>query len=142
MRTLRDRIRHMILFELLLVVVCTPLLSLILGREPTEVGGLTLVLSVAAMLCNLGYNYVFDRALLKLDRPLYPRSLRLRVLHSVLFEVLLLFVLSPLIMVWMGYGLWQSVALELGFALFVPVYALGFNWGYDLLFPAPAMRDR
>jgi len=141
MRTLRDRIRHMIMFELLLVVICTPLLSFILQREMSQVGGLTLGLSLAAMLSNLAYNYYFDRLLLALHRPLYPRSLGLRVMHSVVFELILLVVLVPIIMVWMGYGFLQAVALELGFAVLVPVYALGFNWGYDLVFPAPAVRE-
>lgn len=140
MRTLKDRIRHMILFELVLVVVCTPLLSLILKRDATEVGALTLGLSIAAMLCNILYNYGFDRALVKMGRPLYPRRLQLRIVHSVLFEVILLFVLVPLIMWWMDYSLLQAVAFDLAFALFVPVYALGFNWGYDLLFPPPALK--
>jgi len=130
----------MVLFELVLVVVCTPLLSLTLKRDATEVGALTLGLSLVAMACNITYNYGFDRALLKLGRPLYPRKLRLRIVHSILFELILLVVLVPLIMWWMDYSLLQAVAFDLGFALFVPVYALGFNWGYDLLFPPPNLN--
>lgn len=138
MRTTSDRIRHTILFEFLLVAVCTPLLSLILHREPADVGGMTLAMSLTAMIGNFFYNYAFDRILLRVKRPLYPRGFRLRMVHSVAFEFVLLFLLIPIIMLWSGYGFWEALALEIGFALFVPIYALGFNWGYDLLFPAPA----
>ncbi len=140
MRSLRDRICHVLLFELLLIVVCTPILSAFMDEDAAVVGMLAIGLSVAAMLCNLGFNYAFDRLLGVLGRPLYPRSFLLRLVHSVSFELVLMLVTVPLVMVWMGCSFLQALALDLGFALFVPVYALGFNWSYDRVFPPPAMR--
>ena len=141
MRTFRDRFRHVLMFEILLISVCTPLLGRILHSEATHVGALSIGLSITAMACNALYNYVFDRVLLAVGKPLYPRSLRMRIGHSIAFEVVLLVPTVPLVMWWMDFSFVQALAMDLVFAAFVPVYALGFNWIYDLVFPAPAAQE-
>ncbi len=138
MRSTMDRLRHSILYELMLLAICTPLFSYLLHEPVAKIGGFGLMLSLSAMAWNYLYNLGFDRSLMALGRPLSPRGLRLRLIHAALFEVGFMCLTIPAVMWWMNYGLWQALTLELAFILIVPVYTLIYNWGYDLTFPMPA----
>lgn len=133
---------HTLLFEFILLGICTPAIALIFNRSFSHTGMLSLGMSLTAMVCNGLYNYGFDRALIRLKHPLYPRSFRMRCLHAVLFEVFLMVFTLPMIMLWMDVSFIYALTLDLSFAVFVPVYALGFNWIYDVLIPAPMVEGR
>jgi len=135
MRTHKDRLRHTILFECLLLAICIPFLSWALHQPAGHIGTLSVMLSLAAMGWNYAYNLLFDHGLKRLGRPLYPRSLRLRIVHACLFELGLLFVTIPGVMYWMNYSLLHALALDLSFLLMVPVYTVFFNGCYDKFFP-------
>lgn len=135
MRTFRERLLHTVLFEWVLLLICMPLLSIIFNKSLSHAGTMSLTLSLTAMVCNYIYNYIFDRVLLALKRPFYPRPLKLRTLHSVLFEIFLLCFSLPLIMYWLNLSFYKALALDLSMACFVPLYALGFNWLFDIIFP-------
>ncbi|WDP90365.1 MAG: PACE efflux transporter [Desulfobacter sp.] len=142
MRNFRERVMHTLLFELVLLGICMPLISILFNKSMSHAGMMSLGLSLTAMVCNGVYNYVFDRVLLLLKRPLYPRSLALRSFHSILFEVFLLFFSLPLIMWWLDLSFYRALALDVSMACFVPLYALGFNWLFDIVFPPKAMACR
>ncbi len=135
MRTTHDRLRHTILYEALLLALSVPLLSLILHQPPVKMGSMGIFFSTAAMTLNYVYNLLFDKALLRLGRPLYPRGWRLRALHALLFEGGFIFVTVPVVMAWLGYTLWQALVLDVGFLVAVPVYTFVYNWLYDWVFP-------
>lgn len=137
MRSIQDRLRHTIFYELMLVAICTPLLSYILHEPAAKVGGFGVMLSLVAMGWNYAYNLAFDKTLMHLGRPLYPRGFRLRVIHAALFEVGFMSVSIPAVMWWMNYALWQALALDLAFIVMVPIYTLIYNLGYDQVFPVP-----
>ncbi|MBV6635158.1 MAG: hypothetical protein KI788_04540, partial [Mameliella sp.] len=65
------------------------------------------------------------------------KTLRLRLLHAVLFEAGLLALLMPFMAWYLDISLWQALVMDLSFAAFFLVYAFAFNWAYDLLFPLP-----
>jgi uncharacterized membrane protein len=44
----------------------------------------------------------------------------------------------PLIMWWLEVGFLTALAMDAGLAAFYVVYAFGFTWGYDRLFPVAA----
>lgn len=135
MRTFRERLMHTVLFELVLLLICMPLISVIFNKGMSHAGTMSLALSLTAMVCNYIYNYLFDRILLALKRSLYPRTFRLRTLHSVFFEIFLLCFSLPLIMYWLDLSLYKALVLDVSMACFVPLYALGFNWLFDIIFP-------
>ena len=139
MRTFWGRVAHALLFEVVLLCICIPILALIFNESMVHTGVLSIGLSITAMVCNGIYNYVFDIVLMGLNRPLYPRSFSLRCVHSILFEIFLMIFTLPLIMWWMKFSFIQALALDISFAITVPVYAFIFNWVYDLLVPAPML---
>lgn len=136
MRTTRDRIRHALLFEAIAIVLVVPL-----GGHAFEVAAFDFAVvavasTVLAMLWNYGFNLGFDHAL-KRWRGSPRKTLRLRVLHAVLFEAGLLVVLVPLIAWYLDLGLWRAFVIDVSLAGFYVVYAFVFNWAYDLAFPVP-----
>lgn len=136
MRTFADRLRHAVSFEILGVLLITPLAALVLDHGLLDLGVVTVGSATLAMLWNYVFNWLFDHAMHRFTGGT-RKGVALRVAHAVLFELGLLTLLAPFIAWWLGVGLWQAVLLDLGFAGFYVVYAFAFNWGYDRLFPLP-----
>jgi uncharacterized membrane protein len=44
----------------------------------------------------------------------------------------------PMVMFQLGLNLWEALLFDLGYVVGVPIYALLFNWLYDVIFPAPS----
>ena len=135
MRTSRDRIRHALLFEIIMILVCTPLLSFILHKPLETMGVMGVIMSLLAMGWNYLYNLLFDHALIRLDRPLYPRSLVMRTVHALLFEGGFALVSIPMVMVWLHFSFFNALMFDLAFLLVVPIYTLLYNGLYDRVFP-------
>lgn len=135
MRTMRDRLRHTLFFEVGMVLLLAPLAALILNIEITHVGMLAITLSLVAMGLNYLYNLAFDLTLVKLGRPVHIRSKKLRVIHAFLFESTLLLISLPIVATSLQMTYWQALVTDIGFALFALGYAYVFNWGYDHYFP-------
>lgn len=139
MRTTADRIRHAISFELIGLALITPLGAWAFGMAIYDIGVVAVVSATLATGWNYAYNLLFDRSLMHLTGST-RKSLRLRVLHAVLFETGLLLVLIPFIAWNLGVTLAQAFVMDLSFAVFYLVYAFAFNWAYDLIFPDPGVR--
>ena len=136
MRNTSDRIRHAISFEIIGLILVTPLGALAFHVPIAEIGIVTLVSATLATAWNYAYNVLFDHAMLRLTGQV-GKTLIIRVLHAVLFEAGLLVILLPFIAWYLGVSLLTAFWMDLGFALFYLVYAFVFNWAYDWIFPVP-----
>ncbi|WDQ98968.1 PACE efflux transporter [Devosia sp. J2-20] len=134
MRTPRDRIRHAISFEIIGLALITPLGAFAFAMPMHDIGVIGVGSATLAMVWNYIYNYGFDRLLLRL-RGDTQKSMPMRVLHAVLFELGLLIALMPLIAWYLGVSLWQALVMDVSFALFYMGYAFVFNLAYDRVFP-------
>ena len=138
MRTSADRVRHTVLFEIIGLIICTPLASWILDKGIAQVGSLSIVLSLTAMCVNYVYNLIFDIALIRLGRPVNVRPPWLRAIHAILFEASLIILTVPMVAWWLDMTLLSAFLTDIGFAVFFLVYAFFYNWAYDAVFPIPA----
>jgi uncharacterized membrane protein len=136
MRTTADRIRHAISFEIIGILLATPLGAFVFHLHAGDSAIIVVGSATLAMLWNYVYNLVFDRVLNRFAGTTL-KSGPVRILHAVLFEIGLLIMLMPLIAVYLGITLWQAFVMDLAFALFYMGYALVFNWAYDKVFPLP-----
>jgi uncharacterized membrane protein len=134
MRTPRDRIRHAISFEIIGLALITPLGAFAFAMPIHDIGVIGVGSATLAMVWNYIYNYGFDRLLLRL-RGDTQKSMPMRVLHAVLFELGLLIALMPLIAWYLDVSLWQALVMDVSFALFYMGYAFVFNLAYDRVFP-------
>ena len=130
--SIKERLLHALIFELLAIALCAPLGAWLLGYPLAHIGLLTLMISLIAMGWNMLFNAVFDRAQRRMG---FDRTLTARAVHSIIFEIGLLLAVVPLAAWWLGIGLWQAFLLDIGIALFFLPYTFFFNWTYDHLRP-------
>ena len=141
MRTPADRIRHAIAFEVIGILLATPLGALVFHLHAGDSAVIVIGSASVAMAWNYVYNLGFDHAL-KAITGTTLKSLPWRVAHAVLFEIGLLLMLMPLIALYMGITLWEALVMDLAFALFYMGYALVFNWAYDRVVPLPEWQTQ
>lgn len=140
MRTFRDRLRHAISFEIVGLSLLAPLGALVFAVPIKSMGVVGLVGATLATLWNYAYNVGFDHLALRLTGTTL-KSWRLRLVHALGFEAGLLIALLPFIAWYLEIGLVQAFWMDLGVAGFYLVYAFGFNWAYDRLFPLPEWQS-
>ncbi len=134
MRSTADRIRQALSFELIGLLIVTPLFAWLFDHTMSEMGLLVLLGATAATAWNYIFNLTFDHVL-NWWRGDTHKTMVLRIAHAVLFEATLLVLLLPLFAWWLGISLQAALVMELTFAGFYMVYAFVFTWGYDTLFP-------
>ncbi|MBN3563114.1 PACE efflux transporter [Aliamphritea spongicola] len=130
-----DRIRYTVIFEILLISTITPALSYVLDKELLEMGALSLILSIKAMLINLAFNYVYDRVDVAFGRVPTERSFMGRIVHALSFEFTLTATSLPIIMWWLGFSLWQALIMDIAVMASVVVMTFVYTWAYDRIFP-------
>jgi uncharacterized membrane protein len=140
MRKAADRIRHAVSFEIIGILIATPLAAFAFQLHAGDSAVIVIGSATVAMAWNYVYNLIFDHAMTRW-RGTTLKTPAIRIGHAVLFELGLLVMLMPLIALYLGISLWQALLLDLGFALFYMVYALVFNWAYDRLFPLPEWKN-
>ncbi|MGQ7248768.1 PACE efflux transporter [Halomonas sp. V046] len=126
MRSWKERVMHMVLFEFGGLVIVTPLASALSGHGLAEIGILAVGLATAAMAWNLVWNWGFDRIV-----PTRQRSLSQRLAQAFGFELGLLVMTLPAVAWWMEIGLIEAFWLDAGFMLFFLIYAMVFNTVFD-----------
>ena len=136
MRNTKDRIRHAVSFELIALVMITPLGAWAFDKPLHDIGMITIVSATIATVWNYAFNLLFDHAMLRYFGGV-AKSIVTRVIHAVLFELGLLTVLMPFIAWYLDIALFQAFLMDVSFSLFYLIYAFVFNWAYDVLFPIP-----
>ncbi|MDQ0125941.1 putative membrane protein [Pseudomonas lini] len=136
-KSITERIFQAIGFELLAVLICTPLLAWVMDKPMLDMGVATMAIAALALAWNVIFNGVFDRALNRLG---LVRNARVRVVHALLFEGGLVAVGVPLIAWWLNISLWQAFLLDIGVLLFFLPYTYVYHWAYDVVRERLVMR--
>lgn len=136
MRSIADRVRHALAFEIIGLAIFIPLFSWILQKNADEIGVIGVVSAFTATTWNFIYNWGFDLAMLRWVGTLH-KTVAVRVLHAVLFEAGLIVLLIPFIAWYLGISLWAALVMDIAIVVFYLVYAFFFNIAYDRVFPIP-----
>lgn len=136
MRTLRDRLRHALSFEIIALLIIAPLGAWAFDLSLGSIGFVAVVSATIATAWTYLYNLMFDHALLRYAGDV-RKSVPMRIIHALLFEAGLLLVLLPFIAWYLQISLLDAFMMDLSFAVFYLVYAFVFNWLYDLVFALP-----
>lgn len=129
-KTVLERFLHALVFEVLAIGLSAPLAAVLSGHSMTDMGVVTVVIAVMALIWNMVYNALFDRFLAATGK---SKTLVLRIWHSIGFELGLLFMAIPFVMWWLNIGLWEALVLDIGLILFYLPYAYIYNLAYDTL---------
>jgi uncharacterized membrane protein len=129
-KRIQERVLHAVLYEACAMAMLVPLAALLTGNGMGQMGVLALMMSGVAMLFNMLFNALFERAERRwgLRRTVWVRSA-----HALLFEGGLVVMLVPLAAWWLDTSLWQALLLDLGFFAFFLPYTYLFNLAYDRL---------
>lgn len=139
MRTTRDRIRHTISFEIIGLIIATPLAAAVFHLPLFDIGVVGIATSLVATAWNYVYNLGFDHALVRFTGTT-SRGIPVRVLHAVLFEGGLMLMLLPGIAWYLGISLFEALTMDVAFTLFYMGYTFFFNLAYDRVFPIEGER--
>ena len=126
----KERIFHAVLFELIALVALTLLAVLTTDQQAGAMTMLAVILSLIAMAWNYVFNMGFDRIYGE-DR--IKRSFKVRITHGALFELGMVVFSFPVIMWVLQKSFLTILMLDIGVVLFFFVYAIGFNWAYDVI---------
>lgn len=136
LRSWRDRVRQVLLFELGGLVLISPAFAWVTQTPLGKSLWLMALMAAIAACWNALYNTCFDWVEGRLTgRTADRRPFLLRALHACGFEFGLLLMTLPLLVYFTGMGWWAALAADIGLALAYVVYAFFFNWGYDRAFP-------
>lgn len=124
----KERILHMVLFEVFTLIMMAGLATYITGNGAGEMAGLALAMSLIAMAWNYVYNYGYDK-IFGADRT--KRTKKTRVLHGLGFELGLMTVTLPVLMWVLKLDFLTVLIMDIGLVIFFVLYAIGFNWAYD-----------
>ncbi|VVQ03913.1 multidrug/biocide efflux PACE transporter [Pseudomonas fluorescens] len=125
-----ERIFQAVGFELLAILICTPLLAWIMQKPMLEMGAVTVLIALLALGWNVVFNRFFDRMLARMN---VAHNAWVRVVHALLFEGGLIVMGVPLIAWWLSVSLWQAFLLDIGVLLFFLPYTYVYHWGYDVV---------
>lgn len=139
MRTTLDRIRQALAFEILGILIVTPLFAWLFGHAIGEIGVLAVISGTLATLWNYVFNLGFDHVLLRW-RGTAHKTLPLRVAHAAMFELSFMALLLPVVAWWLSISLLSALLLDLSFAALYLVYTFVFTWCYDRVYPPEAPR--
>lgn len=134
MRTLKDRIRHTVLFELLAFSLVMLMGLLFLDKSAKDIGMVSIVMTLIAMSWNFVYNLVFDKLQLALTGSLV-KTPKVRMVTALGFEFGLLIITLPILAWALQLTLLQAFIADIALVVFFLFYAYGFNVFYDKVFP-------
>lgn len=124
----KERIFHSVLFEGLALSMSIAGLAIFTDHDIAALSGTMIVIATIAMLWNFVFNWGFDK--LK-PGPKEQRSLSLRVIHVIAFEIGLLIFTIPVMAVILKVGIWEAFLMDIGVTIFITIYAFTFNLVYD-----------
>lgn len=134
MRTLGDRVRHAIVFEIVGLAIFVPGSAFILDHPIASMGVIGIVSATAATIWNFVFNLLFDHGMRRFAGTVH-KNMGIRLIHTGLFECGLIVVLIPFIAWYLQIGLVDALFLDVGIVTFYLVYGFLFNLAYDRVFP-------
>ena len=129
------RVLQAILYEVFAVAFVSPMLSVIFDEPPGSSIALALVLSGIALCWNYVFNTIFERWESRQSVP--GRSFARRLAHGAGFEGGLVFILTPIMALWLDTSLLNALLANIGLLAIFFVYAITFTWAFDRVFGLP-----
>jgi len=129
-KSVLERFLHAFCFEVLAIGISAPLAAWISGESMVDMGVVTVVIAVMALLWNMVYNTFFDRLLKRFG---WVKNVFMRCVHAAGFELGLLVMAIPFIAWWLDMGLVEALILDFGLVMFYLPYTYVYNLVYDRL---------
>lgn len=136
MQGIKRRVIHALSYEIILLMVMTPILSLMFGKDMLVTATLGVVIMLIALMWNMLFNFWFEKW--EKRQGASHRLLKHRIYHAICFEGGILILTVPVIAWFLQLGIWQTIVLDIGISLCIMLYTFIFQLGFDKLFGEPA----
>ncbi|MDO6544042.1 PACE efflux transporter [Photobacterium sanguinicancri] len=123
-----ERLFHAITFEVIAVSLSIIGLAIFTDHNISHLSGTMIVIATIAMIWNVIFNWIFDKFV---QGQKEKRSLKIRIVHVLLFEAGLLFATVPVMAYILNVSILEALAMDIGVTIFITVYAFVFNLAYD-----------
>lgn len=131
----KRRIVYVIVFEFVAIISSTFVLMKLSDSDASESLPVAMMVSLAAIIWNFVYNTAFETW--EERRQIAERTLLIRSVHALIFEVGLVLICLPLYMIWYDVGLIQAFMMEAALLLFFLIYNFVFTFIFDKIFTLP-----
>ena len=131
----KRRIVYVIAFEIIAIISSTFVLMKLSNSDASDSLPVALMVSLAAIIWNFLYNTAFETW--EDRRQIAERTLLIRSVHALIFEVGLVLICLPLYMVWYHVGLLQAFMMEAALLVFFLIYNFVFTFIFDKIFTLP-----
>jgi len=126
----KERIFHSVLFEAIALIFVITAATVFTDAGAKSATGLAVGLSLIAMCWNYIYNLGFDRIF---GQNRIERTVKMRIGHGLGFELGMIFATLPLMMWVLKLDFWTVFVMDIGVVIFFLIYAIVYNWAYDLI---------
>ena len=131
----KRRIVYVIVFEFVAIISSTFVLMKLSDSDASESLPVAMMVSLAAIIWNFVYNTAFE--IWEERRQIAERTLLIRSVHALIFEIGLVLICLPLYMIWYDVGLIQAFMMEAALLLFFLIYNFVFTFIFDKIFTLP-----
>ena len=131
----KRRIVYVIVFEFVAIISSTFVLIKLSDSDASESLPVAMMVSLAAIIWNFVYNTAFETW--EERRQIAERTLLIRSVHALIFEIGLVLICLPLYMIWYDVGLIQAFMMEAALLLFFLIYNFVFTFIFDKIFTLP-----
>lgn len=137
MQGIKRRIIQAISYEVILLALFVPIISLVFKKEIATSISLGIILMVIALLWNIIFNFLFEQW--EKRQHATHRLIKHRIYHAVGFEGGLMIITVPILAWFLQLGIWQTIVLDIGVTLAIMVYTFIFQWAFDSIFGEPVL---
>lgn len=141
MRSVKDRVRHALMFEITGLAIFVPSSAVLFDKPVSDMGVIGIISATVATIWNFVYNLGFDRFMMRTYGTV-QKTLRTRIVHTLLFEGGLVLILIPMIAWYLQISLLDALIMDIAIVIFYLVFAFFFNIAYDRLFPVAGHEGR
>lgn len=132
---LKRRITYVTLFEIFAILLSTLILMVLSGGDAQQSLPVAIIVSAIAVIWNYVYNVIFESW--EARNQVMDRTIRIRIIHAIGFEIGLLVFTLPLYMLWYSVGLWTAFTMVAALLVFFLCYTFIFTLIFDKFFTPP-----
>ncbi|NBM13356.1 MULTISPECIES: PACE efflux transporter [Proteus] len=122
---------YAIIFETLAILLSTVLLTILSQSQSHNSLPVAIAVSVIALIWNYIFNSFFE--LIELKLTIKKRTVIVRLIHAISFELGLFFFTIPLYMWWYNVGFIKAISMEITILIFFFIYTYLFTLAFDKL---------
>nr|WP_231039702.1 PACE efflux transporter [Proteus alimentorum] len=124
---------YAITFEALAILLSTVLLAVLSQSQSHNSLPVAIAVSVIALIWNYIFNSFFE--LIESKLKIKKRTVMVRLIHAISFELGLFFFTIPLYMWWYNVGFIKAISMEITILVFFFIYTYLFTLAFDKLCP-------